>query len=134
MADRTSRIPRSAKRQSIRTVATARLVKKYGGKIIVFGPNGVPRDTFKFAEHKAGIIDVLNEGAKAVVDVGLTPVLHQHTGHLHRDARRDLRRDAGRRHALSEIRTLTSASCRKGGSDSGSGGEGLSSRSSTTCT
>jgi inosose dehydratase len=63
-----------------RTVATAKLVKKYGGKIIVFGPNGVPRDTFNFAEHKSRIIDVLNEGAKAVADVGLTPVLHQHTG------------------------------------------------------
>ena len=63
-----------------RTVATAKLVKKYGGKVIVFGPNGVPRDTFNFAEHKAGIVDVLNEGAKAVADLGLTPVLHQHTG------------------------------------------------------
>jgi inosose dehydratase len=72
--------PAQRKASIDRTVATARLVKKYGGKIIVFGPNGVPRDTFNFAEHKAGIIDVLNEGAKAVVDVGLTPVLHQHTG------------------------------------------------------
>ena len=72
--------PAQRKASIDRTVATARLVKKYGGKIIVFGPNGVPRDTFNFAEHKAGIVDVLNEGAKAVVDVGLTPVLHQHTG------------------------------------------------------
>ena len=63
-----------------RTLATAKLVKKYGGKVIVFGPNGVSRDTFNFAEHKAGIVDVLNEGAKAVADLGLTPVLHQHTG------------------------------------------------------
>lgn len=63
-----------------RTVATAKLVKKYGGKVIVFGPNGVPRDKFNFAEAKAGIVDVLNEGAKAVTDLGLTPVLHQHTG------------------------------------------------------
>ena len=63
-----------------RTVATARLVKKYGGKVIVFGPNGVQRATYNFAEHKAGIVEALNEGAKAVVDVGLTPVLHQHTG------------------------------------------------------
>ena len=63
-----------------RTVATARLVKKYGGKVIVFGPNGVQRATFNFSEHKAGIIEALNEGAKAVADLGLTPVLHQHTG------------------------------------------------------
>jgi inosose dehydratase len=63
-----------------RSVATAKLVKKYGGKVIVFGPNGVPRDTFNFAEHKAGIVAALNDGAKAVADLGLTPVLHQHTG------------------------------------------------------
>ena len=63
-----------------RTVATAKLVKKYGGSIIVFGPNGVPRNTFDFAAAKAGIIEALNEGAKAVADLGLTPVLHQHTG------------------------------------------------------
>lgn len=72
--------PAQRKASIDRTVATARLVKKYGGKVIVFGPNGVPRDTFNFAEHKAGIVDVLNEGAKAVADLGLTPVLHQHTG------------------------------------------------------
>ena len=63
-----------------RTVATAKLVKKYGGKVIVFGPNGVPRDRFNFAEHKAGIVSALDEGARAVADLGLTPVLHQHTG------------------------------------------------------
>jgi inosose dehydratase len=63
-----------------RTVAVARLVKKYGGKVIVFGPNGVQRATYNFAEYKSGIIEALNEGAKAVADLGLTPVLHQHTG------------------------------------------------------
>lgn len=72
--------PAQRKASIDRTMATARLVKKYGGKVIVFGPNGVPRDTFKFADHKAGIVDVLNETAKAVADLGLTPVLHQHTG------------------------------------------------------
>ena len=72
--------PAQRKASIDRTVATAKLVKKYGGKVIVFGPNGVPRDTFNFADHKAGIVDVLNEGAKAVADLGLTPVLHQHTG------------------------------------------------------
>jgi inosose dehydratase len=72
--------PAQRKASIDRTVATAKLVKKYGGKVIVFGPNGVPRDTFNFVEHKAGIVDVLNEGAKAVADLGLTPVLHQHTG------------------------------------------------------
>lgn len=72
--------PAQRKASIDRTVATAKLVKKYGGKVIVFGPNGVPRDSYNFAEHKAGIVEVLNEGAKAVADLGLTPVLHQHTG------------------------------------------------------
>ena len=72
--------PAQRKASIDRTVATAKLVKKYGGKVIVFGPNGVPRDKFNFAEAKAGIVEVLNEGAKAIVDLGLTPVLHQHTG------------------------------------------------------
>jgi len=61
-------------------VATAKIVKKNGGKIIVVGPNGVPRANYVFADHKADILATLNEGAKAIVDVGLTPVLHQHTG------------------------------------------------------
>ena len=63
-----------------RTVATARLVKKHGGSVIVFGPNGVRRDGYDFAAHKATIVEALNECARAVVDLGLTPVLHQHTG------------------------------------------------------
>jgi inosose dehydratase len=63
-----------------RTVATAKLVKKYGGSVIVFGPNGVRRDGYDFAAHKATIVEALNEGARAVMDLGLTPVLHQHTG------------------------------------------------------
>lgn len=61
-------------------VESARLVKKYGGKVIVFGPNGVNRATYVFAEHRQDILTSLNEGAKQVADLGLTPVLHQHTG------------------------------------------------------
>jgi inosose dehydratase len=72
--------PAQRKESLDRTVATARLVKKYGGRVIVFGPNGVNRESFKFDEHRSHIISALNDAAKAVVDVGLTPVLHQHTG------------------------------------------------------
>jgi inosose dehydratase len=61
-------------------VESAKLVKKYGGKVIVFGPNGVNRASYVFAEHKQDILTSLNEGAKRIVDLGLTPVLHQHTG------------------------------------------------------
>lgn len=58
----------------------ARLIKKTGGRIFVLGPNPVPRESYNFTEHKANIVATLNEASKAVVDQGLTPVLHQHTG------------------------------------------------------
>jgi inosose dehydratase len=63
-----------------RTIANAKLVRQYGGKVIVFGPNGVDRDTFDFAAHRAHIIGALNDAAMAVMDLGLTPALHPHTG------------------------------------------------------
>ena len=61
-------------------VTTGKLVKKLGGTVIVIGPNGVRRDSFDFAASKANIIAALNEVGRALTDVGLTPVLHQHTG------------------------------------------------------
>ena len=60
-------------------VATARTMKKHGGRIIVVGPNGRGQN-FVFADHKANIVTTLNEAGKAIADVGLTAVLHQHTG------------------------------------------------------
>jgi inosose dehydratase len=62
------------------TVATGKLVKKLGGTVIVIGPNGVRRDGYDFAANKANIIAALNEVGRALTDIGLTPVLHQHTG------------------------------------------------------
>jgi inosose dehydratase len=56
------------------------LIKKYGGRIYVVGPNAVKRDTYDFAASKANIVTTLNELAKRVEGHGLTPVLHQHTG------------------------------------------------------
>ena len=72
----------AAQRQSVieRTVATAKLVKKCAGTVIVFGPNGVRREAYDFAGHKTNIVETLNEAARANADLGLTPVLHQHTG------------------------------------------------------
>ena len=63
-----------------KAVNWAKLIKKTGGRIFVLGPNPVPRATYNFAEYKANIVATLNEASKAVVDQGLTPVLHQHTG------------------------------------------------------
>jgi inosose dehydratase len=71
----------AARQDSIaKTLSWAKLVKKYNGRIIVVGPNGVKRDTYDFKAHKDDILTTLNELGKAVTDLGLTAVLHQHTG------------------------------------------------------
>jgi inosose dehydratase len=59
---------------------SAKVLKKYGGKVLVIGPNGVRRDTYNFKEYKDDIITTLNEFGKALADIGLTGCLHQHTG------------------------------------------------------
>ena len=63
-----------------KAVRRAGLIKKYGGRIMVVGPNSVDRATYNFADHKADIVLMLNETAKAVTGVGVTAALHQHTG------------------------------------------------------
>jgi inosose dehydratase len=72
----------AAKRQDsiAKTLGWAKLVKKYNGRVIVVGPNGVKRSDYDFKAHKQDIVTTLNELGKAVMDMGLTPVLHQHTG------------------------------------------------------
>jgi inosose dehydratase len=72
--------PAARKDAIAKTLSWAVLVKKYNGKVIVVGPNGVRRDSFDFKAHKDDIVATLNELGKAVTDMGLTPVLHQHTG------------------------------------------------------
>lgn len=54
-------------------------LEKNGGQIMVLAPNGVKRDAYNFAEHKANIVSGLNDFAKAMNDVGLQAGLHQHT-------------------------------------------------------
>ena len=61
-------------------VKWANLIKKLGGSVAVIGPNQVPRATYNFAENKANIVAALNDMGKACMDVGIVPVLHQHTG------------------------------------------------------
>jgi inosose dehydratase len=72
--------PAQRKDAIAKTLDWAKLVKKYNGRVIVVGPNGVRRSTYDFKAHKDDILTTLNELGKAVTDVGLTPVLHQHTG------------------------------------------------------
>jgi inosose dehydratase len=56
------------------------IVKKYGGRFIVIGPNPVHRDTYDFAGSKGNIVSALNEICQVIADHGLTAGLHQHTG------------------------------------------------------
>jgi inosose dehydratase len=59
---------------------SAKVLKKYGGKVLVIGPNGVRRDGYNFKEHKDDIVTALNEFGKALADIGITGCLHQDTG------------------------------------------------------
>jgi inosose dehydratase len=72
--------PAERKSAIAKTLEWAALVKKYQGKVVVVGPNGVRRSTYDFKAHKDDIVTTLTELGKAVTDMGLTAVLHQHTG------------------------------------------------------
>jgi inosose dehydratase len=72
--------PARRKDEVAKAVRWAGIVKKYGGRATVIGPNGVKRSTYDFAANKANIVSALNEICQAVSDTGLTAVLHQHTG------------------------------------------------------
>jgi inosose dehydratase len=56
------------------------LLKKYGGHVCVLGPNSVPRASYDFKASQTNIVSMLNDTSKMLVDMGLTPALHQHTG------------------------------------------------------
>jgi inosose dehydratase len=71
--------------QRAATIAAAvnvgNIMKKYGGKTIVVGPNGrVGGASYNFDEHKRNIVATLNDLGKAITDIGLIAALHQHTG------------------------------------------------------
>jgi inosose dehydratase len=72
--------PALRKDEIAKMVGWGKLIKKYGGNISVIGPNSVKREEYDFSAHKANIVTGLNETAKALTDIGLVAVLHQHTG------------------------------------------------------
>lgn len=72
--------PSKRKDELAKMTRWGQLVKKYNGKVCVLGPNSVNRDSYVFAENKANIVASLNEVSRALTDLGVTPVLHQHTG------------------------------------------------------
>ena len=71
-----------AKRQAEieKMVRWGRLIRKCGGSVAVIGPNNVKRPEYVFSDHKAHIVEALNEIGKALDDVGVVGALHQHTG------------------------------------------------------
>ena len=56
------------------------LIKKCGGTVAVIGPNNVKRPDYVLADHKTHIVEALNDMCKALDDIGVVGVLHQHTG------------------------------------------------------
>lgn len=72
--------PAKRKDEIEKVLRWGRLIRKCGGSIAVIGPNGVKRDSYDFAANKATIVAQLNDVAKALMDIGLVGVLHQHTG------------------------------------------------------
>lgn len=72
--------PAKRKDELDKMIGWGKLIRKCGGSVAVIGPNGVKRNTYNFAEHKANIVAQLNDVAKALMDIGLVGVLHQHTG------------------------------------------------------
>jgi inosose dehydratase len=63
-----------------RIVRWGTLIQKYGGQVAVIGPTAVKRPSFNFAASKADIVTTLNEMCKALADIGVVGVMHQHTG------------------------------------------------------
>jgi len=74
--------PSKRKEGVAQMVAWAKTIRKNGGTIMILGPNGARRAQtgFQFKDHRADIAASLNEIAKAISDVGVTGVLHPHTG------------------------------------------------------
>jgi inosose dehydratase len=60
-------------------VRWARLIRGCGGSVAVIGPNNVKRAEYRFEDHKVDIVGALNDMGKAIADIGIVGVLHQHT-------------------------------------------------------
>jgi inosose dehydratase len=72
--------PARRKDEVAKIVRWGQLIRKCGGSVAVIGPNGVNRQTYSFAPNKDHIVATLNDMGKALMDVGIVGVLHQHTG------------------------------------------------------
>jgi inosose dehydratase len=71
----------AAKKETLEKITrVSKVIKKHGGNFCVLAPNSVKRAEYKFEDHRANIVSMLNDYAMAVNDVGLGAGLHQHTG------------------------------------------------------
>jgi inosose dehydratase len=62
-------------------VVQGKAAKKHGARIVLMNASGGRRDaSYDFKQNKANIAKSLNEASKAMADIGLQAVLHQHTG------------------------------------------------------
>jgi inosose dehydratase len=68
------------KDEVVKVTRWASIIKKFGGKVTVIGPNGVDRGSYDFTANKTNIVASLNDICRALSDIGLTAALHQHTG------------------------------------------------------
>jgi inosose dehydratase len=68
-------------KESIQTmVEQGKVAKKDGARIVLMNASGRRGQDYNFNEHKANVAHSLNEAGKAMADLGLQAVLHQHTG------------------------------------------------------
>jgi inosose dehydratase len=71
--------PSTRKENLAQLIQWGQALKKHGGRFMVLAPNGVKREAYAFAEHRANIVAGLNDYAVAMNDLGLGAGLHQHT-------------------------------------------------------
>jgi inosose dehydratase len=71
--------PDVRKEEVAKIVRWGKLLRKYGGKAMVIGPNPVRRAEYDFSAAKPAIVATLNEIGKAAADLGLKATIHQHT-------------------------------------------------------
>ena len=72
--------PAIRKDEVAKLVRWGQLIKKCGGSVAVIGPNNVKRGDYDFASHKSSIVEALNDMCRALDEIGVVGVLHQHTG------------------------------------------------------
>ena len=72
--------PAIRKDEVAKLVRWGQLIKKCGGSVAVIGPNNVKRGDYDFASHRSSIVEALNDMCRALDEIGVVGVLHQHTG------------------------------------------------------